>query len=81
MKLKTVQHWHGKYNYHRRRVMTHTYFNILWEQYRKTVNGKGVTHFSQWDGKTWQTCNWSKGRRIENLIKEGYGKRAKRQPR
>lgn len=67
------------WRYGRRHVTIHTYFNVLGERYRKTINGKNVTYFSQWDGQSWQKLHWSKGNRIQKLVNEGYGKRNKRQ--
>lgn len=69
------------YRYSRRRVTTHTYFNVLGERYRKTVNGKGVTRFARWDGQSWQMIPWHKGAHIQRIMQDGYGKRSKRQPR
>jgi hypothetical protein len=69
------------YRYARRKITAHTYFNVLGERYRKTVDAKHVTRYFKWDGKTWQLFSWAKGRHIEMLVKDGYGKRSKRQPK
>lgn len=81
MKLKHRKNYQGIYHAYPRRVTIHTYFNLLGERYLKTVNAKRVARYFKWDGKSWQLIQWVDGSHIERIIRSGYGKRAKRQPR